>query len=258
MLLRSLVRPARQVAPVSAVRLFSSTQASSSILDYFKFYRNKEVDVPKPRPTEEVIKEVESGKKIDVGSEVEIIGRRDPRQSDKSVILKNLKGFTIHSWVPKTTIYSSKQKASSPEKYTQTVSELLREIYSANFDDAKLEQFSSLELNDLSRRFQILKEVQEKFGVEIPDPRIAGLNTFGKIERYLTEKLDPTRIPEDELVPDKVYFDPASFEGTNISVGDFVFEKQKSKTLKKLLKKANKLERKAMEQHRDVTETSTV
>ena len=63
----------------------------------------------------------------------------------------------------------------------------------------------------------------------------------------------------DEIVPDRINWNPAEFEGTNISVGKYVFESQKSRKLKKLLRKANKLERNSLEdvQQNNDTQTTT-
>ncbi|QPG76034.1 hypothetical protein FOA43_003420 [Brettanomyces nanus] len=241
---------------VPRVRQFSSSLTTRSILDYFKFYKKKDHEnVPKQRPTEEVIKEVESGSKaIDAKNDVEILGRRDPRQFDKEVILEHLKGFSIPTWLPTKSgseyaiklneLTKSNEGVSISKLYTRAISEILKQV--AGYDSG------ITELNDLSQRASILKQVQQKFRLEIPDPQIGKLNSFAKIEQYLTQKLDPSRPEEDELVPDKVYFDPAVLEGTNISVGSFVFEKQKAKTLKKLLKKAKKMEKRAIEEHQKI------
>jgi len=245
---------------VSLNRGFLTTPVTSSILDYFKFYNKKKPQLPKERATEDVIKDVEQHKEVEDIHKVKIIGRRDPRQFNKKLILKNLKGFTASSWIPAESKYAKAldkeiqtTKKEDVDLYPNVISKLLGDIQSQTLKDGD----STTELNDLTQRFGIVKQVQLVFGIYIPDLQLTTLSNFDMIEKYLLKELNPDKVPVDELIPDKINWDPAEFEGTNISVGKYVFGGQKSKTLKKLLRKANKLERGSFEDSQQAKSTET-
>lgn len=239
----SLSRLGQRVVSQPA-RLFSTCSVRYSILDYFKFYKKKKPELPKQRPTEQVMKDVEGNQDIKGAREIEVLGQRDPRQFDKKLITKNLNGFVVNRWIPKQSLYSKNVK---DKEYTSVINEMLQKIYAENFKDPKV-GIEDVELDDLAKRFEIIKSVQKAFGLEIPDPQLTLLDNFGKIQAYLVKQLDPKRTLYDELVPDKVNFKESEFEGSNISVGEYVFDAQKSKKLHKLLHKANKMEEDAIKQ----------
>lgn len=241
-------------------RGFASTPVAGSILDYLKFYKKKKPELPKERATEDVIEDVEQHKEIEDIHKVKIIGRRDPRQFDKKLILKNLNGFTGDSWIPKKSLYTitiEKEAETTKEEvgklYPSVVSKLLGDIQSQTLKEGD----AHTELNNLAQRFNILKQVQRTFGIYISDLQLTALSNFDLIQKYLLEELNPQKIPVDEIVPDRINWNPAEFEGTNISIGKYVFESQKSRKLKKLLRKANKLERNSLEDAQQNNDTQT-
>lgn len=216
-------------------RCFSSSVASRSILDYFKFYKKKS-DEPKIKSTEQVIKEVEEGgSKVGAPDKVRILGRRHPAAEDKQVLLKNLNGFQISSWIPKNSVYS--KKIADGKVYTEVVDEMLNYIKEKN---------AELDLANIADRFQVLKVVQQKFGLEIPDRDLSKLSDYETVQKYLVDRLDPARTPVDELLPDKVELE--TLEASNVSTGRFVFEKDKTKELKKMMRNANRLEKKSLQE----------
>ncbi|GMG39734.1 unnamed protein product [[Candida] boidinii] len=82
--------------------------------------------------------------------------------------------------------------------------------------------------------------------------KLTQLNNLLKLKNHLVRELNPSKIELNEKLPNAIYLNPEEFIGTNISIGDHVFEKQKSKHFKKLIKKANKLESVAIEEFQKV------
>lgn len=219
-------------------RHFSVSRSSYSVLDYFKFFKKKNQDnTPQPRDTKEVIKEVEEKQdEIPIEEKIEILGRKNPRYTDKALIKENLKGFQIHRWIPRSNAFTSTLTA---DNYRSEIGSKLEAI----FEEHKLSKEQPID--DLYVRFNVFKTIQKLFILPIPDSKFAVLNSFAAIESYLVAQLDPVlkHSKKTEFQPDAVDLDPAAFEGTNVSISEWTFESQKEKTYKKLMRKANKLEK---------------
>lgn len=219
-------------------RCFSSSKSNNSVLDYFKFFKKKNTDsTPQPKDTKEVIKEVEQNQdEITTNEKIEILGRKNPRYTDKSIILENLNGFQIHRWIPNS---NSFVKSLTNENFKTEINSKLNSL----FDSNKLSK--ELVIDDLYLRFNIFKQIQKIFIISIPDSQFTLLDSFKNIELYLISNLDPALklSKKSEFQPDAVDLDPSAFEGTNVSIGEWTFEKEKQKAYKKLLNKANTLEK---------------
>ncbi|GME80277.1 unnamed protein product [Ambrosiozyma monospora] len=274
MLTRTTIRLPTRALAQQQQRLISSTSLNNGVLDYFKFFnksksQTEESSEVKPQKTEEKIKEIEHKEApIELEQKIEILGKAQSQASliYKEELQKRLNGFKIHSWIPKNSLYSKRlaeleSKASSADApaeakpiYQQAITNLLSEITTKFYPDASKSPETPIALDELHTRFALLKEVQRKFGIVIPDIKIASLATTAQIESYLFSKLNPANVAlasgKDELLPSNaIVLDAAEFEGSNVSVGEWVFEKQKAKTFKKLLKKANELEKVQFEEH---------
>ncbi|KAG7927175.1 hypothetical protein KL925_002546 [Ogataea polymorpha] len=228
-----------------SARQFHNSVVRPSVLDYFKFYKKKDAAPETPvKDTKEVIKEIETKTRDPVTSnEVVILGKHNSEFSDEKVSKKALEGFVFNTWLPEKSEFSNRNTGSLP--YQEVVSELLTEIFKTHVPSINA---SDLKLDDLALRFKLLKEVQIKFGTSIPDIKLSQLDSFDKIERYLLDKLDPKSQLFNEKLPDAVYLDPKEFEGTNITVGEYVFESQKRKEIRNLYQKAKNAEQKAIQE----------
>lgn len=230
----------RKLKMATSMRQLSTTARRSGIMDILKFYKKSEPAVP-TKSTEEVMKAATSQNELDSkppsSNKVEIIGRRHPSHFDPEVKARKLNGFVVHRWIPKDNKYIQSVD-SSTEDYQLTIKSLL----DSTFKSSGLEK--DTQLDDLLKRFSLLKSVQKTFGVQIPDVSISKLSNFSQIESYLVKALDPEAqfTNKSEFTPDAVDFNEADFEGTNISVGEFVFESEKKKMYKKLTVKAKKIE----------------
>ncbi|KAG7846887.1 hypothetical protein KL941_002680 [Ogataea angusta] len=228
-----------------SVRQFHNSVVRPSVLDYFKFYKKKDTAPETPvKDTKEVIKEIETKTRDPVTSnKVVILGKYNSEFSDAKVAQRAMEGFVFSTWLPQKSEFSKRNTGS--RLYQEVVSELLTEIFKTHVPSINA---LDLKLDDLALRFKLLKDVQIKFGTSIPDIKLSQLDSFDKIERYLLGKLDPKSQLFNEKVPDAVHLDPKEFEGTNITVGDYVFESQKRKEIKKLHRKAKKAEQKAIQE----------
>ncbi|KAG7767647.1 hypothetical protein KL931_003460 [Ogataea haglerorum] len=227
-----------------SARQFHNSVVRPSVLDYFRFYRKKDTVPETPtKDTKEVIKEIETKTRDPVTSnKIVILGKHNSEFSDEKIAQKAMEGFVFTTWLPRKSEFSKRNNGSQP--YQEVVSELLTEIFKIHAPSTA----SDIKLDDLALRFKILKDVQIKFGTSIPDIKLSQLDSFDKIERYLVAKLDPKSQLFNEKVPDAVHLDPKDFEGTNITVGEYVFESQKRKEVKKLYRKAKKAEQKAIQE----------
>lgn len=222
------------------VRSFSSTRVSNSVLDYFKFFKKKSANEQGPvvKETKEVIEEVkEKQDEIANKANIEILGVKNPRYTDPKIIEQNLKGFKIHKWIPKSNELS---KSLTPENYKVEINKALSEIFAEGLDPS-----------NLYTRFKVFKQVQQKFIIEIPDSQFALLGDQQSYERYLLEHLNPGLKLSNKTVftPDAVDFAPGQFEGTNVFVTKHVFNSEKDKKFKKLLKKASKLQKQSLQEY---------
>ena len=240
-------------------RCFSTSSKKLSIMDYFKFYKKKDSDIVPTKKTEQVIDEIENNKVDYKKKKITILGKKNPELYDKQVIFKNLNGFTVNRWIPKETYYKLKLSNKNPENtYIDVIDSIIPELYNkfylrnSNESPISLESFESINLNDLYQRFIFIKQVQIKFGIEISDLKLTQLNNLLKLKNHLVRELNPSKIELNEKLPNAIYLNPEEFIGTNISIGDHIFEKQKSKHFKKLIKKANKLESVAIEEFQKV------
>lgn len=226
----------------TSMRQLSTTARRSGIMDILKFYKKSEPAVP-TKSTEEVMKaatsqsEPGSESKLAPSNKIQVIGRRHPSHYDPEIKAKKLNGFVVHRWIPKDNKYIRSVDSSS-EDYQLTITSLLE----STFKSSGLEKDS--QLDDLLKRFSLLKSVQKTFGVQIPDVLLSKLSNFSQIESYLVKKLNPEAqfTNKSEFTPDAIDFNEADFEGTNISVGEYVFESEKKKMYKKLTIKAKKIE----------------
>ncbi|KAG7797064.1 hypothetical protein KL929_002770 [Ogataea haglerorum] len=227
-----------------SARQFHNSVVRPSVLDYFRFYRKKDTVPETPtKDTKEVIKEIETKTRDPVTSnKIVVLGKHNSEFSDEKIAQKAMEGFVFTTWLPRKSEFSKRNNGSQP--YQEVVSELLTEIFKIHAPSTA----SDIKLDDLALRFKILKDVQIKFGTSIPDIKLSQLDSFDKIERYLVAKLDPKSQLFNEKVPDAVHLDPKEFEGTNITVGEYVFESQKRKEVKKLYRKAKKAEQKAIQE----------
>lgn len=232
------IRRTTQLCVRQQQRCFSASRSSYSVLDYFKFFKKKDQDnTPQPKDTKEVIKELEAKQdEIPINEKIEILGRKNPRYTDKELIKENLNGFQIHRWIPKSNAFT---KTLTKDNYKAEISSKLGSI----FEENKLSKEQSID--DLYVRFSLFKTIQKLFVLPIPDSKFATLNSFAAIESYLITNLDPALklSKKTEFQPDAVDLDPAAFEGTNVSISEWTFEKEKQKAYKNLLKKASKLEK---------------
>lgn len=222
------------------MRQLSTSARRSGIMDILKFYKKSEPSVP-VKSTEEVMtaatQKSEPQATTASPNKLQIIGRRHPSHYDPEVKARKLNGFVVHRWIPKDCKYIQAVDAST-EDYSISVATLLE----AEFKAAGLEKDS--ELNDLMKRFTLLKSVQKTFGVQIPDVMLAKLSNYAQIEKLLVRELNPEAefTNKTEFTPDAVDFNEADFVGTNISVGEYVFETEKKRMYKKLTVKAKKIE----------------
>lgn len=224
----------------SQLRSFSTTRASNSVLDYFKFFNKKTPKQAGPvaKDTKEVIEEVKENQDVIANkSKIEILGVKNPRYTDKEIIEKNLNGFNATNWIPKSNDFS---KSLTQENFKTEINQKLNEIFSQEQD-----------LSNLYIRFKIFKQVQNSFIISIPDSKFSLLNDLQSYEEYLLQHLNPALklSNKTEYKPDAVDFAPGQFEGTNISVSKFVFESEKEKKYKKVLKKASKLQKQSLQDY---------
>ncbi|KAG0674506.1 hypothetical protein C6P40_002155 [Pichia californica] len=242
--------PASRIAQ-QQTRSFSTTRFNRSVLDYFKFFKKKDQEnVPQPKATTEVMKDLEQHQDdIEIKETIEVLGRKNPRYTDKAIIKENLKGFQIHRWIPKSNEFVSTLENS--ENYQSEITKKLDSIFS----NLKLSKDATID--DLFVRFNIFKTIQKVFILQIPDSQFTHLNSFNTFETYLITNLDPIRklSKKSEFQPDAVDFDTSIYEGTNVSIGEWTFEKEKEKAYKNLLKKASKLEKASMEQFKESSQT---
>lgn len=227
-------------------RCFSISRTNKSVLDYFKFFKKKNDDAPKSKDTNEVIKEVEAKQdELELAEKIEILGRKNPRYTDKELIKENLNGFQIHRWIPKSNSFVNSLYNS--DNYASQVSAKLDTI----FTDKNLSKTQTID--DLYTRFNIFKTIQKLFIIQIPDSKFTELNSFDSIESYLIKNLDPALklSKKSEFQPDAVDLNPEDFKGTNVSVGEWTFEKEKQRTYKKLLKKASDLEKLSVKEYKN-------
>lgn len=229
-------------------RHFSISRSNNSVLDYFKFFKKKnnndEQQELKPKDTNEVIKEVQENQdNIPINEKIEILGRKNPRYTDKEIINENLNGFQIHRWIPKSN--STIEKINSNlENYQIEISNKLNEI----FDNLKISKNSNID--DLFIRFNIFKKIQKTFILSIPDSNFTHLKNFNDFNNYLINNLNPKikLSNKSEFQPDAIDLDNSLFNGTNVSIGKWTFENEKQKAYKYLLKKASKLEKQSVKQ----------
>ncbi|TID24620.1 hypothetical protein CANINC_003019 [Pichia inconspicua] len=222
------------------VRSFSSSKVSNSVLDYFKFFKKKATKEQGPtvKETKEVIEEVkEKQDEIASKTNIEILGVKNPRYTDPKIIEKNLKGFKIHRWIPKSNELSM---SLTQENYKSEINKALSNIFSEGPD-----------FNNLYTRFKIFKQVQQTFIISIPDSQFALLKDQQSYERYLLEHLNPALKLSNKTVftPDAVDFAPGQFEGTNVFTTKHVFNTEKEKKFKKLLQKASKLQKQSLQEY---------
>ncbi|ODV85053.1 hypothetical protein CANARDRAFT_199750 [[Candida] arabinofermentans NRRL YB-2248] len=230
---------------ITSYRSFSSTSSQLSILDYFKFYKKSNPSTelePKPKPTSEIIQELETkSKPIEFKRRIEIIGQRNPRHTDKEIIRKNLNNFKIHSWIPHNSKYSKKNTTETT--YEKEIETLLNSILS-NFEIPS----HDFKLNNLEQRFKLLKNVQISFGLQIPDLKITQLTTPLEIQKYLIDELNPLKPIYNEHEPNAIRLNNDEFKGSNVSIGEWVFEKQKAQVFRKLIKKSKRLEKESLKE----------
>lgn len=222
------------------LRSFSTTRVSNSVLDYFKFFKKKSAqeEGPVAKDTKEVIEEVEENQDVLASkSKIEILGIKNPRYTDAATIEKNLNGFKINRWIPKSNELS---QSLTQENYQTKINEALTEIFSKEQD-----------LSDLYTRFKIFKQVQQSFIISIPDSQFTLLKDQQSYEAFLLKHLNPTLklSNKTEYMPDAVDFAPGQFDGTNVSVTKHVFKTEKEKQYKKLLKKASKLQKQSLQDY---------
>ncbi|KAH3668796.1 hypothetical protein OGAPHI_002551 [Ogataea philodendri] len=226
-----------------AARQFHSSASRASILDYFKFYKKKETEPQVPvKDTKQVIKEIETRTQAPVAANtVVMLGKHNSEYSDKKLRQQAMEGFVLSSWIPAKSEFSKKNV--QPELYKDQITEILTSVFQRHVPATPA---SELKLDNLALRFKLLKDVQIKFGLSIPDFKLSQLDSFSTIRDYLYQRLDPEGFVIDEKVPDAVHFRPGEFDGTNITVGKYVFESQKKKEVKKLYRKARHAERKSI------------
>lgn len=238
-------------------RYFSISRSNNSVLDYFKFFKKKNNNDNEkqlqPKDTNEVIKEVQENQdNIPINEKIEILGRKNPRYTDKEIIKENLNGFQIHRWIPKSN--STIEKINSNiENYQIEILNKLNEI----FDNLKIPKDNS-NIDDLFIRFNIFKTIQKTFLLSIPDSNFTHLKNFNDFNNYLITNLNP-KIKfsnKSEFQPDAVDLDSSLFNGTNVSIGKWTFQNEKQKAYKNLLKKASKLEKQSVKQFENSSNNS--
>lgn len=239
-----------------SVRVFSTASRRAGLMDILGFYKKSDPAVPAVpvKSTDDVIAEATSPNATQkaVSTKIQVLGRRNPAHFDAEIKAKKLNGFVVHRWVPKDSKYIQQVDGSKAD-YHETVTALL----TSTFDALKLQKDQSLD--DLLTRFQLIKQVQINFGVQIPDNQLSQLASFSQIESYLIQVLNPEAqfTNKTEFTPDAIDFNEAEFEGTNISVGEYIFESEKKKMYKKLVSKAKKIEEdKAKEQLQSIAATN--
>lgn len=219
-------------------------------MDYFKFFNKKSsAQTPQVKDTKEVIENLQENQdKIKTNDKIEILGRKNPRYTDKAIIEENLNGFKINRWIPKSNEFS---KQLTTENYRSEISKELERIFST------LNLSTTAEIDDLFKRFQLLKTVQQSFILSIPDSKFTLLNSFDALQTYLFTNLNPSLklSKKSEFQPDAVDLNPSDFQGTNVSISEFVFKSDKERAYKSLLKKASKLEKSALKEYNEKTAT---
>lgn len=221
---------------VRQCRSFSSSSLKYSILDYF---RSKPSTPAVAQPsTKEVMKKAEQS---EVSLEkIPIIGKRNKLRDE--LWKTRMNGFEVNSWIPEKSVYTELIASDSNIEPTVVIKNLLLKTYndklSANLDAVT----EDITLNDLQKRFELIKQIQLDFGVKISDYELTTLNSLTKVEKYLNKKLlNPTRFNEKE--PNAIYLDEDAFKGTNVSIKSYVSEALKEKKFNALLRQAKKLEK---------------
>ncbi len=237
-------------ATMLAVRPFSTSVARRSVLDYFKFFKKKtpssatESTTVAERDTKEVIKDVETSQDtLPVADKVEILGRKNPRYTDKAIIAENLNGFAVNRWIPRRTAFTD---SLTSDNYATQISAKLTELFRASSIDV------AQPIVSLSDKLALFKAIQQTFTIYIPDSKFTLLNTYEDFNVYLVQHMDPQLklSNKNEFKPDAVDFAPGAFEGTNVYTGKWTFNSQKEKNYKKLLKKASKLEKQSIQEYK--------
>lgn len=214
-------------------RALHTTRAARSVLDYFRFFKKKQPQNSTPASpslsTEEVVAKQDSLAKD--APTVTILGRKNPRYTDKAIINENLNGFVVSKWIPK-----NKLELTS-ENYTEQITSTLKPL----FKDLNSEI-------PITEKLPLFKSIQKTFSISIPDYQIAHLSNFNAINAYLISKLNPALQYSNvsEFTPNAIDLPVESFKGTNVHIGKHVFEAQKRKAYKKLLKKAASIEKNAV------------
>lgn len=223
-------------------RCFSTTAKSNSVLDYFKFFKKNPAAKTAPvKDTDQVIKDVEQNQEnITEIEKITILGTKNPRYTDAKIIEKNLNGFKVNTWIQKPN-QNSFVKNLNTENFENEISVKLSEI----FQNLNIDKQSKLD--NLYLRFAIFKTVQSQMSIEIPDYQLSKFVSFDYILNYLQSKtiLNPQikNSEKSEFKPDAVDFNLDEFNGTNVSIGKWTFENEKRRNYKKLLRKANILEK---------------
>lgn len=219
------------------VRSFSSTRAAPSVLDYFRFFKKTDKQSSTP-----AIKPVSNEKAVEIqdtvandAPKVTILGIKNPRYTDPEIIKQNLNGFVVSKWIPKSNLLLNN------DNYKLIINDKLNEIFQKN----NIQTTIQIPIND---KLNIFKSIQKTFSINIPDYQIANLSNYQLINDYLIKILNPNLANSNitEFTPNAIDLPIDSFKGTNVHIGKHVFEAQKRKTYKKLLKKAASMEKNAV------------
>lgn len=220
-----------RVAVRQNVRQFHNTRASNDLFDYFRI-RN-------------FLKKEEGPKEVEVESAKDVMKKVESSEED----LSKVSNLRVLGKPPKDTTWEELEApkwAFQPWPTAQNNKKLkLRTVQIALAHAAKqhiagFEKGSDLmaaSLQDLTTRFNFIKEITPRLNVSIPDAVLTKATNVGDIFNYLEANVVGREF--DEKQPDAVYLNPDEFEGLNVTFVDHGAESAKqAKKFKKLLDKA--------------------
>ncbi len=152
-----------------------------------------------------------------------------------------LNGFKIPSW-------KKGKKVTTLNEVDNAISKAYFEVFNKN---ENIKDILNYELSDLSKRFEIFKNIQKFTGYDISDYIISKSKTINDIKIYFTKNII-NKPKFDDLLPNAIHLNPEEFEGSNVRVIKFINGKEKKKRYQSLLRNAI-----TYDNHRNKTEIIT-
>lgn len=225
--------------------------------DFFSWFKKKKAEESEPivptKPTDELIKDIESGKKTKPAinsqrlslTKENFIGK-EPGFLDRTVRQKLISEIPFNKWTSDKTALTERR-----------LEEILVESYNDSFPGNKITTASNGSLDakfsDLVTKFHFTKLLQAKSGYLIPDYKLTVLNSPSQFKKYYLDEIvsgRQARFKESE--PNAIHLTQEKFTSPNIYVVPDVNVKSQNKNYRKIMKEVNLAEvevsRRTMEQ----------